>query len=731
MPKRTAMLRSAAVAFCLAAATPARADLAADRAALQSALDDIVKRTALSSARVGIQVSRLSDGQVLYARNADDLLNPASNVKLFTTAAALARLGPGWRFETEFLVDRQPDQKGKNPPRFKSGDIKGPLYVRGKGDPSMTEEKLEGIVDDLWYAGLRSVSGDLVLDDTAFDDDRVGPGFDQEKSDKGYMAPVGALSLESNVVSVHVAPAEAEGAKALVELDPDSGFFVVENRTLTVPERGLRRLYVTSLPMGERQKVIVAGRVPVGSLPTTAWRKIDQPAFFFGQTLKALLERRGVKVKGRVRRAATPRDAQPYLLHLSETLDVMLKKTNKSSNNFMAETLLKALGAQATGQPGTWADGVAAIEEFLSREVGIPLGTFVMKNGSGLNDTNRFSAAQLCKLLRYMHAHFPLAPEFLSSLPIAGKDGTIHTRMEGTDAAGRLRAKTGTLENVSSLSGYVETVGGEALVFALVVNDFSGRLGPVINGVDAVGIAVAGFGQPGAPGKAYAAAFGPARVAGPLDELKARLSTYDALARARDPRNLTFLRTALRAEKDPAVRAAIAEAILRTSPDDLVGARLLLDNFDPGPDVFGRLRQVGRDLGTGTPVLGSLLRLAGEGNTDALARLVEVAALAKDDDALRAEVADPLVEVARNASDELIVALHAAPDASAQATLDLLAKGLAKETAEHPFPAALAKAEAATDAALAQFAKGLDEGLQARLAAEKAPKDDGAEQKAP
>ncbi len=723
LPRRAAL---AAVVSLLAAAAPgrARADLAADRAALQAALDDIVQRSALSTARVGMQVARLSDGQVLYARNADDLLNPASNVKLFTTAAALSRLGPGHRFETEFLVDRQPEQKGKKPPRFKSGDIRGPLYVRGEGDPSLTAERLRGLVDDLWFAGLRSVSGDLVLDDTAFDEDRVGPGFDQESSDKGYMAPVGALSLESNVVSVHLAPGDAVGQRALVELDPDSGFFVVENRTHTVSARSLRRIFVTSLPMGEKQKIVVAGRVPLGSPPTTVWRKIDQPAFYFGYTLKAMLEKRGIKVRGKVRRCAVPKEAQPYLLHQSETLDLILKRTNKSSSNFTAEQLVKALGAQATGAAGTWADGIAAIEDFLSREVGIPLGTFVMKNGSGLNDTNRFSAAQICKLLRHMHARFPLAPEFLSSLPIAGKDGTIHTRMEGTDADGRLRAKTGTLENVSSLSGYVQTAGGEPLVFALMVNDFQGRLGPVVNGIDAVGIAVAGFGHPGAPAGAYAAAFGPARVAGPLEELKARLSTYDTVARAGDPRNLAFLRTALRAEKDPAVRAAIAEAILRTAPDDSVGARLLLDNFDPGPDVFGRLRQVGREQGAPTPVLGSLLRLAGEGNTDALGRIVEIAALAKDDDALRAEVGEPLLEVARNASDELIVALHGAPEAAAQATLDLLAKGLARETAEHPFPAALAKAEAATDTALAQFAKGLDEGLQARLAAEKAPKEE-------
>jgi D-alanyl-D-alanine carboxypeptidase/D-alanyl-D-alanine-endopeptidase (penicillin-binding protein 4) len=536
------------------------------------------------------------------------------------------------------------------------------------------------------------------------------------------MAPAGALSLESNAVAVHIAPGEAAGGKALVELEPDSNFFVLDNRTTTGPERSLRRLFVTSLPQGDKQKIVVSGRIPLGAPPTTVWRKIDQPTFFFGQTLKSLLASRGIKIRGRVRRAAVPKDAMPYLLHESETLDLVLKKTNKHSSNFIAEQLVKTLGAQASGAPGSWAAGIAAIEEFLGKDVGIPLGTFVMKNGSGLNDTNRFSAAQICRLLRFMWQRFPLAPEYLSSLPIAGKDGTVHTRMEGTDAAGRLRAKTGTLENVSALSGYVEAKSGEKLVFALMVNDFASRLGPIVNSVDAVGIALAGFGEPFAPGTALAQAFGPSRVAAPLAELKARVVTYEGQARQRDPRNLAFLRTALRSERDPAMRAVIAEAVFRTDPDDGSAARLLLDNFDSGPECFGRLRQLGREAtATTTPVLASVLRLSGEGNLEALARLLEIAATARDDEGLRAELTDPLTEIARNAPDELISSMRSAQESGAQMALDLLAKGLARSPGEHPFPAALKRAEAAADPALASFAKSLDEGLQVRMAAEKTP----------
>jgi D-alanyl-D-alanine carboxypeptidase/D-alanyl-D-alanine-endopeptidase (penicillin-binding protein 4) len=720
------MSRCLAAALHVLAAAPVRADTAADRATLRQALDELVAHSALAQARVGLKVVRLDDGQVIYSRNGDDLLNPASNVKLFTTAAALYRLGLDYRFDTELLVDRQSEQKrvGNGPVRFKSGDIKGPLYVRGKGDPSLTAEKLFSLANDLWFAGLRSVSGDLVLDDTFFDDESVGPGFDQERGDHGYMAPAGALSLESNAVGVHVAPGDAGGGKALVELEPDSGFFVLENRTLTSPENGLRRLFVTSLPFGDKQKIVVSGRVPLGSAPTTVWRKIDQPAFFFGQTLKSTLERRGIKVRGRVRRAAVPRDAVPYLLHQSETLDLVLKKTNKVSSNFMAEQLLKTLGAQASAAPGSWTAGIAAVEEFLSRDVGIPAGTFVMKNGSGLNDTNRFSTAQVCRLLRFMWQRFPLAPEYLSSLPVAGKDGTIHARMEGTDAAGRLRAKTGTLENVSALSGYVESRSGEHLVFSLLVNDFVGRLGPVLNGVDAVGITLAGYGDAPAASQALSQTYGPVRVAGSLEELKARIVTWDALARARDPRNLAFLRTALHSERDPALRAVIADAILRTDPDDGGGARLLLENFDASPEVFGRLRQVGGDRASPTPVLGSLLRLAGEGNADALARLVEICAAARDDEALRAELLEPLAEVARNAPDELVAALRAAREPVAQAALDVLARSLAKAGDDHPFLPALKRIEIAADAQLSAFVHGLGEDLSARVAAEKAPRPD-------
>ena len=400
--------------------------------ALVAALDDLLSRGALAGARVGACVVSLDSGATLYARDADALLNPASNVKLFTAAAALARLGPEFRFETELSTDAASAGLPGGAARV--------LYVRGKGDPSLGTERLQGLVADLVHLGLRRV-GDLVLDDGWFDAVRFGPGFDQESGDKSYLAPAGALSLNANTVAVHVGPGDRPGARGRVEVEPDSTWLELVNRVVTVGPRAARRLTVASvaLPQG-RQRILVEGRVPAGGRTSVHTRKIDDPARYLGETPRRLLEQRGVRVTGRVRLGPVAPDAR--LLHVveSEELGEIVRRLQKGSSNFIAEQLVKALGAAAAGPPGSWPSGVAAVEGFLD-EVGIPRGSYVMRNGSGLNDANRFSARQLTRLLAATWRRFPSAAEFLAALPVAGKDGTLRTRLEGTEAAGQVRAK--------------------------------------------------------------------------------------------------------------------------------------------------------------------------------------------------------------------------------------------------------------------------------------------------
>ncbi|NNC14638.1 D-alanyl-D-alanine carboxypeptidase/D-alanyl-D-alanine-endopeptidase [Corallococcus exiguus] len=687
------------------AASPS-ADKKAEREALKNALVQVMQRTALKSSRVGVHMQSLDDGTVVFSHNADELLNPASNVKLVTSSAALVALGPEFRYETEFLVEAEMPADGK---------VKT-LYVRGKGDPTVTTERLYGMTSELLHAGLKEVQ-DIVVDDSWFDAERTPPGYDQEDSDRAYMAPTGAVSLNWNAVAVYVRA--APGGKAVVDMEPPSDFFVVENTVTSGPGRA-RRVSVKSDAYGDKQKIVVKGQVPDERGAVSVWKKIDSPPLYFGGSLKQLLVSRGVKVKGKVKLGLTPSRAKVVHVAQSDTFDIVLKRLNKLSSNFVAETLLKTMGAELRGQPGSFAKGIDVVEEFLDRDVGIPRGTYVMKNGSGLNDANRFSTAQVDRLLRHMYERFPLAPEYLSSLGIAGKDGTLKYRFDGTDAVGRLRAKTGTLEGVSALSGYVQSAGGEKFSFSIMVNDYAGRAGPVVAGMDALGAAVAATGSTLGPGNALASLNEGQKAQGGLPDIANRVKTYLELGKQRDQRNIGFLRTAWRSERDPAVRAVLAESLYQSNPHDYLGTRTLLDSYSATDDVYGRLRQVAHALSVGVPGVSSMVELASGGNTEALARVLELcraAGTARDVEA-QDELADGLGEVARTAPEELVVALRTASTVERDATVPLLAQGLVKTgDTTHPFWKSLRKlGSGGTDAQLVAFAKGLDSTLTTKTA---------------
>jgi len=665
-----------------------------DREALRKAVEQLLAQPPLSNARVSMQVESLDDGQIVYSRNADDLLNPASNTKLVTAASGLLRLGPEYRFTTDYLSDR-PLSRGRV----------GVLYVKGRGDPSVTTERLDSLVSDLWHRGVRSV-GDIVLDDSFFDREEFGPGWEQEASDKAWAAGVGALSLNHNAVAIYITPGERVGARARVEVDPDArGYFVIDGRVMTVRANGRRKLRPHSLPEGERTRIVVEGRIPLHGQTAVTWRRVGDPAFYYGQTLKLLMRQKGMQVTGRLKRGVTPPTAVLIQGYDSAELAAIIRDMNKVSSNFIAEMVVKTLGAELKGIPGSWPKGLE-VEEDLLAELGIPRGTYVLKNGSGLNDTNRFTARQLATLLQAVWKRFPVASEFVSSLGIAARDGTMRLRMEGTDAAGRLRAKTGTLERVTALSGYVQSLGGERFVFSVMVNDWAGKSAPVISSIDRLGGMLAALGAPeaGAREAALAAAVSP-QEAQPA-ELKARIATYAQLASAADKKNLPFLRSALRSERDPLLRVVLADAVYRSDPDQ--GGGPLLEALPPSPDLFLRLRSVGRELGLPVPAVSSLLDLAVDGSLEAMARLFAISPLARGpdrDEQLAALLSDGLVEAGEASPDEMLAALRVAPAPYAQAAIELVAKGLEQSNTDpgkYPLAVALRKTVGQPDANEAQ-----------------------------
>jgi D-alanyl-D-alanine carboxypeptidase/D-alanyl-D-alanine-endopeptidase (penicillin-binding protein 4) len=666
--------------------------------ALRQAIDELVAGGVLARARVGVCVVSLDTGETLYARDADALLNPASNVKLFTSAAALSRLGADYRFETEVWAE------GATP----GGAVRS-LTVRGKGDPSMTTERLWALAGEIEHRGVRSVRGDVRVDESFFDGEQGAPGYEQERGDRAYLAPAGALSLNFNTVAIHVGPGARVGDRGRVELEPPSGYLQVVNQTSTVKATGRSRIAPHTLAAGPRERVVVSGRIPLGGRHQVFWRKIDDPAVYFGETLKRMLQLRGVKVAGRVRRGPVPPGATLLVVADSEPLAEIVRRLNKHSSNFMAEQVLKTLGAEAQGPPGSWQKGIAAGEEALEG-LGLPRGSYVWKNGSGLNDTNRFSARQTAMLLRQVWLRFPLLAEFVGSLPVAGRDGTIRYRMEGTAAEGRLRAKTGTLEGVTGLSGYVEDGSGERLAFAVLVNDDDSRPPAAARAVDAIGAALAGAGRPPAAGP-------PPAPPGALADLRTRLATYYGLGLAGDRRNLPFLRSALRTEHDPVLRMAAAEAVYLSNPDSEASRRAFLDAVSTDPESLSRLRALAGGLDLSAPVVGSLADLASEGNGEAVARFLELAPAAAGDPSLAAPYAEALDEVARNAPDEVAAGLRSAPAAAADAALAALVTRLGRGEEEgHPLLASLRAAAADPDEERAAAARDLARRLGERLA---------------
>jgi D-alanyl-D-alanine carboxypeptidase/D-alanyl-D-alanine-endopeptidase (penicillin-binding protein 4) len=650
-----------------------------DREALRKAVDSLLAEAPLASAHVGVEVQSLEDGQVVYAKNAEDLLNPASNTKLITSAAALLRLGPEYRFSTDYLADK-PVQRGRV----------GTLYVKGRGDPSVTTERLDGLVADLWHRGVRTV-GDIVLDDTFFDREQFGPGWEQETSDKAWAAGVGALSLNHNAVAIYITPANA-GQRARVEVDPDArDYFVIDPRVITVRANGRRKLRPRAVIEGERTRILVEGRIPKGAEPVVMFRRVGDPTFYYGQTLKLLLKQRGIRVSGRVRRGEVPAGAVLLQTYESPELAEVVRNMNKVSSNFIAEMLVKTLGAELKGSPGTWPKGLEVAEDLLA-ELGLPRGTYVLHNGSGLNDTNRFSSRQMTTLLQAVWKRFPVASEFVGSLGIAARDGTMRLRMEGTDAAGRLRAKTGTLERVTALSGYVQSLGGERFAFSVLVNDWSGKTSPVVSSIDRLGVMLAAVGAPEA--SLREAALASLQQLSPQEaqpaELKARIATYASLAASPNKKNLPFLRSALRTERDPLLRVVLADALYRSDPEQGGGA--LLEALPASPDLFLRLRSVGRELSLPVPAVSSLLDLAVDGSGEALARLLALSPLARGpqhDEQLAALLSDGLLEVGEASPDEFLAALRSAPAPHADAAIELVGMALqAGDTEPDQYPLA-------------------------------------------
>jgi D-alanyl-D-alanine carboxypeptidase/D-alanyl-D-alanine-endopeptidase (penicillin-binding protein 4) len=424
---------------------------------LAGEIEAVLKSSDVTGGRVGIYVADVETGTELYARRAKAPLNPASNMKLITSAAALDRFGPQHTFTTRVLAEDVQD-----------GVVKGSLYVRGEGEAFLLFEDFIDWAAELRQKGVTRVEGDIVVDDDAFDEAYLPPGFEQKDEDASYRSPIGAVSVNFNAVTAVISPAEKAGEQPDVRLVPPNDHVEVVNRASTRPG-GRRRLMVASKATEDGTKLVIDGYTGTRASPQYVRKRIDNPPVFAGSVFKSALEMVGIEVAGTVETGDTPDSAETMVSHRSQPLSYVILAMNKWSNNFMAEQLLRVLGVQGDSA-STWEAAKGSVEAFLVDKVGFEDGSFSIHNGSGLYSGNEVSARQFVDLLRYMAEH-PNAPEFKASLTIAGVDGTLRNRLRGSGVKGRVRGKTGTLNEVSALSGYARTESGRLLAFSVLFDD--------------------------------------------------------------------------------------------------------------------------------------------------------------------------------------------------------------------------------------------------------------------
>lgn len=405
---------------------------------------------------IGVFIASLNRGDALFSNDAGKLLNPASCTKIITTAAALKLLGPDYRFKTKFYTDVRPA----------AGRV-GKLWVRGYGDPSIVLEKLWKIARNIANTGLKEITGDIVIDDYFFDDYKY-PGFIPE-SGRAYNSLTGAVSLNYNTVTVVVTPESRIGLPANVVPDTAGPYFRIVNSATTGPRGSKNSIAVSRKKQNGEDVIYVSGKIPVESEPFYLYKNITNPPLYFGLALKSLLEQNGIKVGGNVVRSAAPTSAYQIFENSSKPLSVLLRDMNKYSNNFIAEQVVKTLAAEVGSVPGTTEKGIEVISNFLDH-LGIDRNSYSLINGSGLTQKNRVTSTMLVKVIAHIYSDFKIAPEALSTFSIAGVDGTVKDRLTSERIAGLARAKTGTLNGVSTLAGIIPSSSGEVLAYAILMN---------------------------------------------------------------------------------------------------------------------------------------------------------------------------------------------------------------------------------------------------------------------
>src|SRR6266446_142017 len=481
-------------------------------AELQSRIAEIVRQPALEPGIFAVKIVSLDTGNVIFEQYANKFVRPASNMKLYTVAAALDRLTPDYHFITSVYAKEKPDK----------GTIKADLIIYGRGDPSIAARFNNGdyfkgindLADRIVAGGVKRVKGDVVGDESYFNGAPLGSGWEWEDLQWSYGAQVSALTVNDNAIDLTVKPGEKMGAPVLITSGPPATSFMTISNRATTSARGSKSELQIYRGLGANT-LELSGSIPLGDNGWTGSVAIPDPALAFVTMLRDALTKRGVKIDGRSRtvNARSGGSITPDLLLALVALPNNLKRpgpveiaslqspafsliaanTLKPSQNLYTEIILRTLGTTTSTNPNQTNEdaGLIVVREFL-RQAAARESDLALNDGSGLSRNDMITANATVQLLTFMSKHKYYA-QFRDALPIAGVDGTLRTRMRGTSAEGNLRAKTGSLSSVASLSGYVTTAAGEHLVFSMMLNNYPDAGALRRDSIDAIGILLASF----------------------------------------------------------------------------------------------------------------------------------------------------------------------------------------------------------------------------------------------
>lgn len=409
---------------------------------------------------IGILVQDVDTGAIIYSKNADRYFIPASNQKLFTAFAALQYLNPNFTYQTRIFLDST---------KLQNGVLYDNVYFQFTGDPTLTTAELNQLIQKLKDANLQQISGDIIIDDTAFDDIAMSPGTTWDDQNYCFGAPLNSIILDHNCVGLTLAPTEPKQPVKIITSDKQPQYMFFINEVITQETNAadcaikVRRMNDTTYH--------VSGCMRAKEDPKTIWLAIANPRINIQQALLQLLKNNNINFIGTIRFKKITTPVKLFASEASPAMPVLINAMLKDSDNTIANAIFKTLGGFFSGSTGNWQNGSDAIRSILNQSIRLEIAKTTFIDGAGISRYNYLTPKQILTLLRNVY-YSNISTWFISSLPVSGTDGTLKNRMKEDGLRGKVRAKTGSETGVTSLAGYLHTKNKRTLAFAILINGF-------------------------------------------------------------------------------------------------------------------------------------------------------------------------------------------------------------------------------------------------------------------